>query len=138
MIRYLLDVNVLLALAWPSHEFHEAAHNWWTRSKNRWATCALTELSFIRLSSNPAYTADAVTPFEAATLLEKLVAVGQHEYWRELPRLKGEDFQKLSGHKQVADFFLSELAGMHSAKLATFDSGMRSIGASERYELIPH
>src|ERR1700719_2913940 len=51
MAKYLLDTNVLLALAWPSHEFHEAAHSWWTHSRKRWATCALTELAFIRLSS---------------------------------------------------------------------------------------
>jgi hypothetical protein len=43
MAKYLLDTNVLLALAWPSHEFHEAAHSWWTHSRKRWATCALTE-----------------------------------------------------------------------------------------------
>ena len=136
MTKYLLDVNVLLALAWPTHEFHEAAHDWWTGRKNRWATCAITQLSFIRLSSNPAYTPDAVTPFEAATFWERLIAVGEHEYWSELPRLKQEDFQKLSGHKQVTDFYLAELAGRHRAKVATFDSRIRAIAAIERYELI--
>src|SRR5580693_144211 len=45
MAKYLLDTNVLLALAWPSHEFHETAHRWWTHSRKRWATCALTELT---------------------------------------------------------------------------------------------
>jgi predicted nucleic acid-binding protein len=75
MAKYLLDVNVLLALAWPSHEFHASAHHWWIGSGKRWATCALTELGFIRLSSNPSFTRDAVTPYEAAALLERLVAL---------------------------------------------------------------
>jgi predicted nucleic acid-binding protein len=46
MAKYLLDVNLLLALAWPSHEFDDAVHRWWTTSSKRWATCALTELGF--------------------------------------------------------------------------------------------
>ena len=136
MTKYLLDVNLLLALAWPSHEFHEAAHSWWTQLKRRWATCALTELGFIRLSSNPAYTRDAVTPFEAATLLERLTALEQHEYWSDLPKLEREEFRKLTGHKQVADLYLVELAGVHKAKVATFDSRLRAITTAERCELI--
>ena len=51
---YLLDANVLLALAWPNHQFHAAATRAMGRSRGRWATCALTQLGFIRLSSNPA------------------------------------------------------------------------------------
>ena len=34
-----------------------------------WATCALTQLGFLRLSSNPAYTSAHATPREAAALL---------------------------------------------------------------------
>ena len=49
----LLDLNVLLAVAWPNHQFHASANSALSR-KNRWATCALTQLGFIRLSSNPA------------------------------------------------------------------------------------
>jgi uncharacterized protein len=118
MAKYLLDVNVLLALAWPSHEFHAAAHRWWTGSRKRWATCALTELGFIRLSSNPGFSRDAVTPYEAATLLERLVALERHEYWSELPHLRRDDFRRMTGHKQVADFYLTKLAALHKAKVA--------------------
>lgn len=39
----LLDINVLLALAWPSHQHHAAAHGWFAReSRHGWATCAFT------------------------------------------------------------------------------------------------
>ncbi|HZT29574.1 MAG TPA: hypothetical protein VFA33_06825 [Bryobacteraceae bacterium] len=37
----LLDVNVLLAIAWPNHQFHLTAIAALS-SQNRWATCALT------------------------------------------------------------------------------------------------
>ena len=30
MSAHLLDVNVLIALAWPSHAHHEAAHHWFS------------------------------------------------------------------------------------------------------------
>src|SRR6202158_6280106 len=136
MAKYLLDTNVLLALAWPSHEFHEAAHRWWTHSRKRSATCALTELAFIRLSSNPAFTQDAVTPYEAATLLERLVALEQHEYWSDLPHLRREDFRNLSGHKQLTDFYLMKLASLNEAKLATFDSRIHVFAPPEALELI--
>ena len=51
-------------------------------------TCGLTELAFIRLSSNPAFTRNAVTPYEAATFLERLVALEQHEHRSGLPHLR--------------------------------------------------
>ena len=48
----LLDVNVLLALAWPSHAHHEIADEWFLRNRHKgWATCVLTQLAFLRLSS---------------------------------------------------------------------------------------
>jgi uncharacterized protein len=136
MAEYLLDVNVLLALTWPNHEFHEAAHRWWALSRRTWATCAITELAFIRLSSNPQFTRDAVTPYEAAALLERLVTLEQHEYWSELPRLSPEDCRRMTGHKQITDFYLTKLAVLHKAKVATFDSRIQAITAPETLELL--
>lgn len=136
MAKYLLDVNVLLALAWPSHEFHSAAHRWWTGSSKLWATCAITELDFIRLSCNPGFTRDAVTPYEAATLLDRLVALERHEYWSELPHMSREEFRRMSGHKQVTDCYLTKLAMLHKAKVATFDSRIQAITSPEALELI--
>jgi len=50
----LLDVNALLALAWPNHQFHDAVVERLERQPaSLWATCALTQLGFVRLSSNP-------------------------------------------------------------------------------------
>ena len=41
----LLDVNVLLALAWPTHVHHLAAHRWFAENSGLgWATCPLTQL----------------------------------------------------------------------------------------------
>ena len=77
----LLDTNVLLALAWPNHQHHGAAHRWFARESRRgWSTCASTQLGFIRLSSNPAYTPCAVLPREAAAVLEQLTNHPQHTF----------------------------------------------------------
>lgn len=48
MTEWLLDVNVLLALAWPNHLHHGLAQSWFRKSlTDGWATCSLTELGFI-------------------------------------------------------------------------------------------
>src|SRR5258708_12051792 len=86
-MKYLLDVNVLLALTWPNHELHQATHQWWRASRKIWATCAITEMAFIRLSSNQPVTSAAVTPYEAATLLAQLFSLRRREYCSEPPRL---------------------------------------------------
>jgi uncharacterized protein len=135
-MKYLLDVNVLLALTWPNHEFHQAAHKWWRTSRKIWATCAITEMGLIRLSTNPAFTSAAVTPYEAATLLEQLVSLERHEYWNELPRVKRDQFRKIAGHKQITDFYLAHLASLHRAKLVTFDEAIATAMGSELVELI--
>jgi hypothetical protein len=36
--------------------------------------------------------------------------------------------------EQVTDFYLMVLAGMHSAKIATFKSGLRAIATVEKFE----
>src|SRR5260370_13175519 len=135
-MKYLLDVNVLLALTWPNHELHQATHKWWRDSRKIWATCAMHEMAFIRLSLNPAFTSAAVTPYEAATLLEQLVSLGRHEYWNELPRVNRDPFRKVAGHKQITDFYLAHLASSHRAKLATFDRPIETLMGSDLVELI--
>jgi toxin-antitoxin system PIN domain toxin len=77
----LLDTNVLLALAWPNHQHHAAAHAWFAQNASTgWATCALTQLGFVRLSSNPAYTRSSVTPSEAASLLHEMTVHPSHDF----------------------------------------------------------
>lgn len=118
----LLDVNVLLALAWPNHQHHALAHEWFAReSRHGWATCALTQLSFVRLSSNPAYTPAAVTPLEAGDLLRKLAAHRRHRYWATLPALGPPMLAHVLGHQQVQDAYMVHLAEQQHGRLVTFD-----------------
>ena len=130
----LLDVNVLLAMAWPNHQFHVAAIEALS-SRNRWATCALTQLGFIRLSSNPAAIATAKSPQEAAALLARLVADSLHIYLDSLPAPASEGwrdaFAMLLGHQQVTDAYLLKLAAANNAVIVTFDRRLESLAGGQ-------
>ncbi len=133
--QLLLDVNVLLALAWPNHQFHAAATGRLERNKERWATCALTQLGFIRLSSNPAAVGVPKSPWHAASLLALLAQDPQHIYWDSLPSPASqpfiEGFERILGSKQVTDAYLLTLAAQHHGKLVTFDARLASLSQSE-------
>jgi len=131
----LLDVNVLLALAWPNHQFHAAALKRLEPSKERWATCALTQLGFIRLSSTPAAVGTAKSPGEAARLLREMVNEPLHVYLDVLPPPVSKTFMPMFdailGSKQVTDGYLLGLAQMHRATLVTFDARLSALAGPD-------
>ena len=129
----LLDINILTALFWPTHEHHEAAHRWFgRRGGGPWATCPLTQLGFVRIISNPAFSPDALSPVEALDLLGQNLAHPDHEFWTdglEVPAaIKGME-ARLQGYKQLTDAYLLVLANRRKGVLATFDRGVRTLAA---------
>jgi hypothetical protein len=119
----LLDANVLLALAWPNHQHHAAAHRWFHgEAKHGWATCAVTQLAFIRLSSNPAYTAEAANPSQAAALLRQYCEHPKHHFWQSPAAAEPRLYQRALGHRQVNDAWMVELARQRDGRLVTFDA----------------
>ena len=127
----LLDVNVLVALAWPAHVHHETAHAWLSRNRRtRWATCPATQAGFVRVVSNPSFSPHALTPREAFAQLASMVAVAGHVFWPDDASLVGSRFlatDKLVGHRQVTDAHLLAIALRHGGSLVTFDRGGRSV-----------
>lgn len=121
----LLDVNVLVALAWPNHVHHRLARAWFEKNHDRgWATCSITENGFVRISSNPNVVDEARTPTEAVLLLRRLVRVQGHQFWSDdvsLAALADEHVERIRSHRQVTDAHLLALAGRHGGRLATFD-----------------
>jgi toxin-antitoxin system PIN domain toxin len=127
----LLDVNALLALAWPNHQFHTAVvERLEQRPTPRWATCALTQLGFVRLSSNPKIVQVRKTPAEAVALLADLTHDQQHVYLETLPALPyiAGVFRQLLGHQQVTDAYLLGVAEASDATLLTFDRHVAPAG----------
>lgn len=119
----LLDTNVLLALAWPNHQHHGQAHAWFaTHAGKGWATCAFTQLGFIRLSSDPAYTADSVAPSDAAALLKQWTRLKGHRFWDSPAADAPAVYARAIGHQQVNDAWLVEVARRNSGRLVTLDT----------------
>lgn len=122
---FLLDLNLLLALAWPSHVHHDVVHAWFEREASPgWATCPLTQPGFVRLSSNPAFTSDAVSPPEALSLLQAITGMDGHEFWPDdVDRVSASfaDGLRITGQRQVTDAYLLSLARERSGCLATLD-----------------
>jgi toxin-antitoxin system PIN domain toxin len=123
----LLDLNVLAALLWPAHEHHEVAHRWFADGvEASWATCSLTQIGFVRVLSNPAFSRDALSPTEATALLASNLRHRGHQFWNDslqLPAALRAVEAKLQGHRQVTDTYLLALAHRNKGFLATFDRG---------------
>lgn len=130
----LLDVSVLFALLWPKHQHYSAAHRWFeARAQAHWATCPLTQLGFVRLASNPRLSLEAVSPLEAARLLNRSLNDTRHLFWADdLPvaALVETYERRLQGYGQVTDAYLLSLAQHHRGTFATFDRGVTSLVAS--------
>ncbi|MCY3546559.1 MAG: PIN domain-containing protein [Gemmatimonadetes bacterium] len=130
-----MDVNVLVALAWPNHVHHAAAHRWFRANRNRgWATCPLTESGFVRVSSNRRAIPKACTPGEATALLWRIRGLTGHVFWADDisptdPR--AAPFQRVTGYRQVTDAHLLALAMRHGGRLATFDRGLAELAGPE-------
>jgi hypothetical protein len=127
----LLDVNLLVALAWPNHVHHAAAHRWFGRRGGRgWATSSIVELGFIRVSSNARAVPAAVSPQEAVALLQRITALPHHHFWPDDVRFAESPHvarSRVVGHQQVTDAHLVALAIRHGGCLATLDRGVRAL-----------
>ena len=127
----LLDLNVLTALLWPAHEHYETAHRWFrARADAHWATWSLTQLGFVRIVSNPAFSRDALSPPGAVAFLGADLSHATHEFWTETLQvpaaIKGME-PRLQGYRQLTDAYLLALANHRKGVLATFDRGLRSL-----------
>lgn len=140
----LLDVNVLVALAWPSHVHHRRADAWFRSIQQAgWATCPVTESGFVRISSNARALADALMPQEARILLRRVRDLPGHVFWRDdvSPAAPRESaFARVVGYRQFTDAHLLTLAMDRGGCLATFDKGVAQLmppDASDAVDLIP-
>lgn len=125
MSRFLLDVNVLIALIDPAYVQHDRAHEWFASSgRQAWATCPLTENGVLRIVGHARYPNSPGTPAAVAELMGGLRALPGHEFWPD--DLTVFDVQRIHSERlldsaQVTDSYLLALASAHGGKLATFD-----------------
>ena len=143
MTRYLLDVNVLVALIDPAHVQHDRAHDWFAaKGRKAWATCPLTENGVLRVVGHARYPNSPGTPAAVAGLLSVLLALGGHEFWPDDITLFDNqriDTSRLLDSGQVTDTYLLALAHAHGGQFATFDRRLVTdavIGGSRALDLI--
>jgi len=132
--EYVLGVDLLLALAWPQHEQHGAAHRWFAaEGRHAWATCPVSQLEFVRLSCDRAVVPDAARLSDAVELLRDITALPGHRFWRDnvticAPILLDGAARLDAAH--VLPAYLIELARRNEAVLATFDELLPDLAAS--------
>lgn len=133
---YLLDANLLIALTHTNHVHHAVAQHWFEQARpRRYATCALTQLVFVRLSSNPRVTGADISPAQAMATLAAWTAYPGHVFWADkrapvdLPVLNSP---ALVGYRQVTDAYLLGLAGAYKQKLATLDRALLTFASATR------
>ncbi|HYA45037.1 MAG TPA: TA system VapC family ribonuclease toxin [Acidimicrobiales bacterium] len=140
----LLDVNLLISLAWPNHVHHRAALQWFNqRGPEPWATTPLTESGFVRVSSNRAAIPAAVSPSAALAVLIRVCDQHGHVF---LPDDVGLVLSHagtplvepllVAVHGLVMDAHLLALARRHGARLATLDRGLVALAASRPQDVV--
>jgi hypothetical protein len=123
-MRYLLDVNALVALGIFHHRFHDRVNSWIASQEGaHWLTCSITELGFARvIAQTPDY---GFTVQQARTLLLGLKTNGMLMFTF---LTDGNDISLLpvwvKTPKQTTDGHLVQLAKANGAVLATLDGGI--------------
>lgn len=113
-MKYLLDVNVLIAAVWGGHSLNSRVQEW--LADKPIVLCPISALGFIRISTNPkAIGADMGKAREA---LKRFIETAKAE---SIPA----DLDVLNSHPrttdEVTDHYLADLAKKHGMKLVTLD-----------------
>jgi toxin-antitoxin system PIN domain toxin len=122
-MMYLLDANILIAMADPGHVYHTRVQQWFHAQPGRgWATCPLTENAFLRILSAPTYPGSPGDPMTVRQLLTRMCAFPGHQFWDDHLTLSDTvRFPALPASKHLTDLYLLALAASHHGMLATLD-----------------
>ena len=130
MTRYLLDVNVLIALIDPAHVQHDQVHEWFGRvGYKAFATCPITENGLLRIVGHPKYPNSPGPPSTVVAALAAIRGLPGHAFWPDSISLVESslvDPDLLSSHSRVTDSYLLALAKENEGKLATMDQKLAS------------
>ena len=126
---YLLDSNVLIALATPEHSLNLRAAMWFSQG-HRFATCPISQGALFRFHIRAGVSATAES---ARLLLEQISALPRHEFWPDDASYLDLPTRGINGHRQVTDAYLALLAAKHGGVLATMD---RALAATQQSVLL--
>jgi uncharacterized protein len=124
-VKYLLDVNALLALAHQDHADHEKVSVWFKEAAgaaSAFLTCPITELGFLRVSMQAGLSRNLDAAQGTLSGMKKSSCVP----FDFVPDSAATD--KLPPYvrtpAQLTDGYLLQLAKANGAKLATLDAGI--------------
>jgi toxin-antitoxin system PIN domain toxin len=127
----LVDVGVWLAATWGRHARHHIARHWFDEQSDDLILCRVTQMSLLRLVSNPAIMGeDAVTRSEAWRIIDQFWS-DNRVLWAEEPDHLEAVFRAISAqdnnsHKLWTDDYLAAFAQASGASLATLDTRLKS------------
>ena len=124
-MKYLLDVNALLAWGLDAHPHHDRVRRWLAGLRGTGATLCttpITELGFVRVASQPAYARNLGDSRRVLDSMRRAPGFA-HEF---LPDdLPGDRLPAwVQTPAQTTDGHLFALAAKHGAKFATLDTGI--------------
>ena len=125
---FLLDVNMLVALAWDDHTQHDQAHEWFSaQAQSGFATCHVTQSGFVRVSLQINGISCQITTQDAIVMLISFTSQARHSFWNDGPvQTSSALWPTITGHKQVTDLNLFLIARHNGGKLATFDGAIKN------------
>jgi len=127
-MKFLLDVNALVALGFLQHEFHPRASKWiialLAKGTAQLATCSITELGFVRVLAQAPLYGFSISQARTLLLRMKTSDILKFTFVHD-----NHDISHLPGWvktaRQTTDGHLVQLAKANGAVLATLDKGIR-------------
>lgn len=136
-LRYLLDVNVLIALLDEDHVYHGPVSKWFHSAGLQWAICAFTEAGLLRHMTRPKI--GDMEMEDAVAMLRRFTENPGYDYvpisadWQTLT----EPFStRLHGHNQITDAYLLGLALREGLVLVTLDKGILHMAGKHREHVL--
>jgi toxin-antitoxin system PIN domain toxin len=130
--RFLLDVNVLVALFDSTHSHHRVVARWFSLPGLQWGICAFTEAGFLRITTN--VYAGGRTLEQATNIVKSFSNDPNFTYWpmrTDWPTV-AEFFQgRLFGHQQITDAYLLGMAIKEKGVLVTLDKALKTLAGPE-------
>lgn len=119
-MKFLLDVNALVAALCPASSHHAAFNAWAAQHQPAdFASCAITELGFVRVAS----VAFGFSINDSRKLLQAFRRKGPR-YIASLPSPADRLPAWASRHNHTTDAYLCAIAAELGVQLATFDAGI--------------
>jgi hypothetical protein len=140
-LRILLDVGVWLAAVWGRHVHHPVAAAWFAQQPDGMTLCRVTQMSLLRLLSNPSVMGTDVTTRSVAwTVVDRLLA-DDRVHWADEPAHLEQVWRAISAredtsHKLWTDDYLAAFAQAGELSLVTLDRQLARRYPSVRVETL--